>query len=48
MKTDWSGLAYDRGDNYDTYMRQQLGIGVDEKVYGLGERFTPFVKMDKA
>jgi len=33
MKTDWSGLAYDRGDNYDTYMRQQLGIGVDEKVY---------------
>ena len=44
MKTDWKGLAYDRGDYRDTYMRQQLGIGVDEKLYGLGERFTPFVK----
>ncbi len=44
IKTNWSGLAYDRGDNYDTYMRQQLGISVDEKIYGLGERFTPFVK----
>ena len=44
MKTDWKGLAYDRGDYRDTYMRQQLGISVDEKLYGLGERFTPFVR----
>ena len=44
MKTDWKGLAYDRGDQHDTYMRQQLGISVDEKLYGLGERFTPFVR----
>ena len=44
MKTDWKGLAYDRGDCSDTYMRQQLGLGVDEKIYGLGERFTPFVR----
>jgi alpha-D-xyloside xylohydrolase len=44
MKTNWKGLAYDKGDNSDTYIRQQLGIGVDEKIYGLGERFTPFVK----
>lgn len=35
MKTDWSGLAYDRGDNFDTYMRQQLGLGVDEKYMAL-------------
>lgn len=44
MKTAWTGLAYDRGDNLNTYMRQQLSLGVDEKVYGLGERFTPFIK----
>ena len=44
MKTDWKGLAYDKGDNEDTYMRQQLSVGVGELLYGLGERFTPFVK----
>jgi len=27
-----------------TYMAQYLGLGVGETVYGLGERFTPFVK----
>lgn len=26
------------------FMRAQLDVGVGEKVYGLGERFTPFVK----
>lgn len=26
------------------YMREQLSIGIDELVYGLGERFTSFVK----
>jgi alpha-D-xyloside xylohydrolase len=26
------------------YMREQLSLGVGECVYGLGERFTPFVK----
>lgn len=43
MKTDWKGFAYDKGSD-DAYMRQQLGLGVGELVYGLGERFTPFVK----
>lgn len=28
----------------DTYMREQLCIDVDECIYGLGERFTHFVK----
>lgn len=28
----------------DSYMREQLSLGVGEHVYGLGERFTPFVK----
>jgi alpha-D-xyloside xylohydrolase len=27
-----------------TFMRGQLDLDIDEKVYGLGERFTPFVK----
>ncbi|HHV12575.1 MAG TPA: alpha-xylosidase [Clostridiales bacterium] len=43
VKTDWKGTYY----SYDTdnsYMRQQLGLSVGELVYGLGERFTPFVK----
>ena len=43
MKTDWKGLAYDRGPG-DAYMRQRLSLGVGELIYGLGERFTPFVK----
>lgn len=33
--------------NHDTkvnYMREQLSMGIDEKIYGLGERFTNFVK----
>lgn len=43
MKTNWRGFAYDKGSE-DAYMRQQLGLSVDELVYGFGERFTPFVK----
>ncbi|MCT4450699.1 alpha-xylosidase [Lactiplantibacillus plantarum] len=33
--------------NHDTkvsYMREQLSMGIDEKIYGLGERFGNFVK----
>ncbi len=44
MKTDWRGEYYDRGDNADTYIRQQLSLGVGELLYGTGEHFTPFVK----
>lgn len=45
MKTNWHGdYYYDQGDAKDTYLRQQLSLGVGELVYGLGERFTPFVK----
>lgn len=44
MKSNWQGLAYDDGSEQDTYMRQQLSIGVGELLYGTGERFTPFVK----
>lgn len=46
-------LAYvktnDRGEYYsyeskDVYMVQHLGLSVGELIYGLGERFTPFVR----
>ena len=43
MKTDWKGSAYDKGPE-DAYMRQQLDLSVGELVYGMGERFTSFVK----
>ncbi|MFR8169786.1 MAG: alpha-xylosidase [Marvinbryantia sp.] len=43
MKTNWKGMAYDKGSD-DAYMRQQLGLSVGELVYGLGERFTAFTK----
>ncbi len=42
IKRDWKGAAYDRGGN--AYMCQQLGLSVDELIYGLGERFTALVK----
>lgn len=38
------GLAWIKGPNKETYMRAQLNIGVGEYLYGLGERFTPFIK----
>ena len=44
MKTDWKGDAYDKGDGTETYMRQQLTMGVGELIYGIGERFTAFTK----
>lgn len=44
MKTDWKGLAYDKGDQEETYIRQMLSLSVGELVYGMGEKFTPFVK----
>jgi len=32
------------GDDSSCYVREQLTLGVGERIYGLGERFTPFVK----
>ncbi|MCM1136772.1 MAG: alpha-xylosidase [Clostridium sp.] len=42
LKEDWTGMAYDKGKK--AYMSQQLGLSVGELIYGLGERFTAFVK----
>lgn len=44
VKTGWKGLDYDRGEQENTYMREQLSITVGENIYGLGERFTAFIK----
>lgn len=43
MKTDFRGLVYDKGTQ-DAYMRERLNLSVGELIYGLGERFTAFVK----
>ena len=42
IRSDWTGAAYEKGQ--PAYMCQQLGLSVGELIYGLGERFTPFVK----
>jgi alpha-D-xyloside xylohydrolase len=47
LKTDFKGIAYDKGDSTNTYIRQQLNVGVGEYIYGMGERFTSFIKMVK-
>lgn len=44
MKTDWKGDMYVKSGDRDAYMRQRLSLGVGELLYGMGERFTPFVK----
>ncbi len=44
MKTDWKGDMYVKSGDQDAYMRQQLSLDVGELLYGMGERFTPFVK----
>ncbi|MGN0294551.1 MAG: alpha-xylosidase [Lachnospiraceae bacterium] len=42
IRENWTGSAYEKGQ--PAYMCQQLGMSVGELIYGLGERFTPFVK----
>ncbi|WP_169083706.1 alpha-xylosidase [Paenibacillus sp. PL91] len=37
-------MAYIKENNGSTFMREELDVGVGEWVYGLGERFTPFVR----
>lgn len=41
---DSKGLAWIDGPQGKTYMRGQMKLSVGEQIYGLGERFTPFVK----
>lgn len=38
------GVSYIINDDGVPYFREMLDLGVGEHVYGLGERFTPFIK----
>lgn len=38
------GPAFIKNDKSEVYMREQLDLGIGENIYGLGERFTPFIK----
>ncbi|WP_019913429.1 alpha-xylosidase [Paenibacillus sp. HW567] len=40
----FKSMAYITDQDGNTFMREELDIGVGEFVYGLGERFTAFVK----
>ncbi|WP_310551743.1 alpha-xylosidase [Paenibacillus glufosinatiresistens] len=42
--SSFKAMAHVRGPEGATYMREELDLGVGEWVYGLGERFTSFVK----
>lgn len=42
--TGFRNLAYLKVDSEGTFVREQLNISVGELIYGLGERFTPFIK----
>jgi len=39
-----NGIGYVQEAGVGVFMREQLNISVGELVYGLGERFTPFIK----
>ncbi len=43
-KSDWRGLGYLQWAGKGSFVHEQLTLAVGECVYGLGERFTPFVK----
>jgi alpha-D-xyloside xylohydrolase len=40
----WKGIGVVDTDDGEHYVHEQLDLGVGETVYGLGERFGPFVK----
>ncbi|MDR2483069.1 MAG: alpha-xylosidase [Treponema sp.] len=43
-RSGWRSAGYVRFDNGSCYVKEELSLGVGECVYGLGERFTPFIK----
>lgn len=43
LKNKATGYLVDNNEN-KVYMKEAIGLDVSEKVYGFGERFTPFVK----
>jgi len=43
-RSDWRSLGYIQWAGKGNHVHEQLTLAVGESVYGLGERFTPFVK----
>jgi len=43
-KSDWRSLGYLQWGAKGNFMHEQLTLQVGESIYGLGERFTPWVK----
>jgi alpha-D-xyloside xylohydrolase len=43
-RSDWRSLGYVQWAGKGNFVHEQLTLQVGETVYGLGERFTPFVK----
>jgi alpha-D-xyloside xylohydrolase len=43
-RSGWRGLGYVQCPDKTNHLHEQLSLGVGECVYGLGERFTAFVK----
>ncbi|MDM4765187.1 alpha-xylosidase [Pelomonas sp. SE-A7] len=43
-RSDWRALGYVQHAGHGNFMHEQLQLGVGEYVYGLGERFTPWIK----
>src|SRR5689334_12242828 len=43
-RSEWRGMGYVQWSGKGNFMHDQLSLEAGECVYGLGERFTPFVK----
>ena len=43
-RSGWRSLAYVQWAGKGNFVHEQLGLSVGETVYGLGERFTPWIK----
>jgi alpha-D-xyloside xylohydrolase len=43
-RSGWRGMGYIQWPGHGNHVHEQLSLGVGECVYGLGERFTAFVK----
>ena len=47
-KTSGKSMAYILNEENEPFMREQLSLDVGENIYGLGERFTAFIKNGQA
>ena len=43
-RSDWRAMGYLQWASKGNFMHEQLSLAVGENIYGLGERFTPWVK----